>query len=338
MSYQQLPEAVANEEFVDVKLTPDCRLSVYRITDDNHEKVKYTKVLFPDGTAMYARGSAETQLMHHLWLSIRGLEQMQWQQRDTVVARALVEDRNNEIVLRVYNNTIYAAVTEEYVPIRTKSAIDIAEEVMTEDKVGFAKRGYLNLGSKTYTKYLFKDKLDSFGISTGLIIINSVRGLASLSFSGYWEVLICSNGLKSTDEVMLSRQVHRGNAELILDLFRSKLHSFLSAIKPMSELAKPVPLAPANVQTLVERLNMARKYKAKVLFELQYGKYASDKSTLGIANAISLVAQQAPPKVRLTMEEMAYESLLRPDNISPRFLLPVNASRDASETASNASN
>jgi len=118
--------------------------------------------------------------------------------------------------------------------------------------------------------------------------------------------VICSNGLVSGEYATIYSRVHRGAEHEILSMFRTRLAEFLRELKPLDvSIALSIPIF--SSETEVEKLPFAKKYKQKIKDYLDTEELLAPLTQFHLANAISRIAQEAPPAVRLSMENYAFK-------------------------------
>jgi len=290
-------------EFKDIELKPDAKLKLFRFRRQG-KKQAFT-VVEQDGQVYYARKIPETQLLHHLGLGVRAIESLDWPERDKILAERvpLIKDRENKIILRTVGQNIYACVTEVYTPIRDSVVWEITEDVLKAFGVAYIRKTPVKTSTFTMTEYIFKDGNED--IAKGLYIKNSQRGTCSLSLGKYYEIVICSNGLVSGEYATIYSRVHRGAELEILSMFRTRLEEFLRELKPLDvSTALSIPILSSEAE--VEKLPFAKKYKQKIKDYLDTEELLAPLTQFHLANAISRIAQEAPPAVRLSMESYAF--------------------------------
>jgi len=285
--------------FNDLELSEGMTISMFRYYRDGQKK--YTKVATKDGKSFYCSRSAESQLYHLLGLSVRGLEEMSWEERNAVIAGKLAERLSSKkpIILRVINNHIWAVVTEVHVLLRHSEVWNVVEEALTEKFGTYQKKKPMRTNEGLYTKYLLPKLWKSDKLFAGLIVYNSVKGLGSLRIGAYYEIIACSNGLISSEYKEIYSRTHRGNKDEILDSLRSGLDLFLNTFKPidMSNIDEHI-----NINEVVEGLDIAKKYKDAVLKSIFL-----DGSRFELASSLSSVAKSAPPNTSIQLEELSFK-------------------------------
>jgi len=250
----------------------------------------------------FLRGTAETQFFKLLGLRKYQVENAAY--RDALVMVAC-EKRDRPIVLRTAAGKVYAVVTDKFVHIGHSEAFGVVELAFKKNFVEYEKGEFFRTNQKVMQVYYVES--DGFGLRSGLLVQNSVKGLGSLAVRRYYQIEVCSNGLISGVEAEAYSRQHIGNKDKILREFALKCLNIISNLDISREIgiAKIIRLENDEVLYICRNLKVSQTATQDILGVL----VESSKSRISLWDFVmamtTVAGQQRSVNVRLQLERNA---------------------------------
>jgi hypothetical protein len=150
----------------------------------------------------------------------------------------------------------------------------------------------------------------------GLLVRNSGVGFASLFLSMFLHRLVCRNGMTAPipDAVLLRRRHRALDGKKLDDLLVERFAALPGKLSQGAELLLASrDRAVADVTVAVRQLLEARRLPAKLVEPVMAAYHREPHaSAFGVAQALTLAAQDMSPEVRLDLERAAGEYVARP--------------------------
>lgn len=280
--------------FEDITVNPETtRIDCFRYRDKEFNDVAFTVVQIED-KPYFLKGVVETQLFQLLGLTVDGIVGLPWESRIGAIKEAFTKP----FVLKCADGYPYAVVTTGYTTVRHKLAWGWAQDMMNQRMLSCKLVGTLSSQRKLFARFVtYKDfNVPITEPNQGFYIFNSVRNTGSLSFGQ-------SIYLPEYDVYLTGAPVysiaHFGGLDKIEDEFKSAFLSlFFNFTMPNWNSLKQTPQ-----QDLSAKLDeLWYKYRQAMKRKLR-----PDMNQLDVIATIANVAQCAPAKTRLELEQIAFE-------------------------------
>jgi len=222
------------------------------------------------------------------------------------------EQRDRPIVLRTAAGKVYAVVTDKFVHIGHSEAFGIIEHAFEKNFVEYEKGEFLRTNQKVMQIYYVES--NGFGLKSGILVQNSVKGLGSLAVKRYYQIEVCKNGLVSGVEAEAFCRQHIGNKDEILRRFSLACLNLISNldISEQIKIAKVVRLEDEEVSHICENLGVSKTATQDIWNLLSeenraFGVHAMTRISLwDLVMAMTTVAgRQRSVNVRLQLERNA---------------------------------
>jgi hypothetical protein len=281
--------------FEDIIINPEtARVDCFRYTNIDNQPAEFT-VIEQDGKPYFLKGQAESQFYHHIELTVEGITNIPWEHRAEVIKGAFTKP----LVIKCADGYPYSVVTTGYTTVRHKVAWGWAQDLLNQNMLAAELKGTLSTERKLFARFHTYKDYSRTRYSTpnnGFYIMNSVRNTGSLSFGQ--SIFLPEREVYLTGP-RLHSIAHNGGIDRIESEFKSVFLSFFFDFKlPDWDSLKSHPQ-----QGLTPKVaEMIRKYKLAVLRRLK-----PEHNMLDYVTFIAEVAQAAPARTRLVIENIAYQ-------------------------------
>jgi len=300
---------------VDLELKPDEIRDVKFYRRRKNGRIREFIVLETADAPIYLEKTAKTQFIKLLGLKLATIRENL--DRANELLFDAIKRRQEPLIFRCTEGEkmmlAFAVVSPKYVVVRHGEIFQIVEDELKSMGYRVRSLGLLRTSRRVWKTYLLENLIigENIGepVAGGVRVANSVKGTSAVILYGFWQILVCDNGLM-TNQGVWTRTIHLGSRDRIIAAIRANVVEVirkLSGLEFYIERAKSIRITENDVNDVFETLGLSMRIRKMIRDRLD----REDYTLWGLCQAFTWVAshERVSPDTQIRLEKYAYRLL-----------------------------